>query len=199
MCIVDEDEIVREIFPMPARLDIGINKADDIDIRIAILSHWEFFRRYMADEDIAELSPFVTETYGQHFYQPTMKSILRRLLVNFRQEVKDTTEDDRNIGLMLLCLIFYWIPMFPIIYLVNKLQGMPKFPDWIETECEISENDNYNSLKYPRKMVLTEFTFSKIMSNIWLYLIALGIGLAISYIIYGVMGYYLITEVMKGA
>jgi len=199
MCIVDEDEIVREIFPMPARLDKGFGATDDRNIRIAILSHWEFFRRYMSEENLSELSSFVTETYGQHFYSPTMKSILHRLMVNYRGSHKDDTDQDSFAIATMLGLIFFWVPMFPIIYLINKLQAMPQFPEWVEAECKVSDTDSYDSMKYPRKMPSSALMFSGIMSNLWFYLFGLVMGVAIFYLMYVIMGYYFITEIMKGA
>lgn len=98
-----------------------------------LLLHWEFYRRYMTDELLAELTPYIHHRYPAFGRKETFKEIKQRVKLSAQTDYDNlgnivirSTIFMRYTGL----IYFTYIPR----YISAKTSTVPEIPDWIKQE-----------------------------------------------------------------
>ncbi len=143
--LLDDQEKVTQTFALPYT---GFSQYSS-----ELLEHWEFVRRYMEDDTAQASYDAVTEVFPIHQRKETLKKSFERVMIA-------TTGGDQPIN-RTQRLIFWATFPFRFIEIVGrtlsiKTSKIPKFPDWVEQECQIEANDPYNFEQYPKPKLQSE-------------------------------------------
>ncbi|MCH7390268.1 DUF6708 domain-containing protein [Acinetobacter dispersus] len=143
--LLDEQEKVTETFALPYT---GHSQYDSF-----LLAHWEFLRRYMEDDSAKASYAAVQEVFPIHNRKEYFRETVERVMIAATGSDQPVNRTQR--------LIFWGLFPISFIFLVGRMLSIktskiPKFPDWVEQECQIEVNDPYDFEQNPKPKLQSE-------------------------------------------
>ncbi|MCH7315811.1 DUF6708 domain-containing protein [Acinetobacter sp. ANC 3882] len=143
--LLDEQEKVTETFALPYT---GHSQYDSF-----LLAHWEFVCRYMEDDSAKASYTAVHGVFPIHHRKEYFRETVERVMIA-------ATGSDQPVN-RIQRLIFWGLFPISFIFLVGRMLSVktskiPKFPDWVEQECQIEVNDPYDFEQNPKPKLQSE-------------------------------------------
>ncbi|WP_180034897.1 MULTISPECIES: DUF6708 domain-containing protein [unclassified Acinetobacter] len=123
-----------------------------------------FLKIYMDTDDLKTVDHEISEYFDIYNRKETAKETLERLYLAFNHEEWETNQ--RNNKKDLVVLFYEMLFAFPLFFLRRLgliFSKVPIWPEYIEQECAVAENDPYDSMKNKRKLPPIQFTLVEII------------------------------------
>lgn len=123
-----------------------------------------FLKLYMDSDDLQKVDDEISEYFDIYNRKETLKETVERLYLAFNYEEWETNQrnNKKDLGGMFVDMLFAF-PLFFLRRLGLLFSKTPKWPEHIEKECIVDEDDPFDSMKIKRKLPPIKFTLLEII------------------------------------